>query len=223
MIRICQLDKKFGSTIVLNGISMEIPEGAIATVMGPSGSGKTTLLRLVAGLETPDGGEIYLENRLASSPDYLLPPYMRRIGMVFQHPALWPHMTVAENIAFGLSREKKPSRLRRVHDLLEKMEIGHLKSSYPAQISGGQARRVALARALAPRPRLVLLDEPLINLEERLQKQLLELIRDEQGQEGFTAIYVTHDQPAAHWEAGSVWILEGGTVRCAENQAWSGT
>jgi len=182
-------------------------------VMGPSGSGKTTLLRLIAGLEPPDEGEIRLGGRLASSNNFLLPPYRRDVGMVFQSPALWPHMTVAENVRYGLKGIPRGAAKGRVEELLERMGIGELRNRFPGEISGGQARRVALARALAPRPRFLLLDEPLTNVEAQLKEKLILLIREEKEKHGATLVCVTHERSEAQRLAEQVVVLEGGLIK----------
>jgi iron(III) transport system ATP-binding protein len=213
LIEIRQVAKKYGEVPVLTGISFSVPERGSLAVMGPSGSGKTTLLRLIAGLEPPDEGEIYLGGRLVSSKKFLLPPYRREIGMVFQSPALWPHMTVAENVRYGLKGIPRGAAKERVEELLERMGIGELRNRFPGEISGGQARRVALARALAPRPRFLLLDEPLTNVEAQLKEKLISLIREEKEKHGATLVCVTHERSEAQRLADRVVVLEGGLLK----------
>ena len=213
MIETRQVAKKYGEVPVLAGISFSVPERGALAVMGPSGSGKTTLLRLIAGLEPPDEGEIRLGGRLASSNNFLLPPYRRDVGMVFQSPALWPHMTVAENVRYGLKGIPRGAAKERVEELLERMGIGELRNRFPGEISGGQARRVALARALAPRPRFLLLDEPLTNVEAQLKEKLILLIREEKEKHGATLVCVTHERSEAQRLAEQVVVLEGGLIK----------
>ncbi len=213
MIETRQVAKKYGEVPVLAGISFSVPERGALAVMGPSGSGKTTLLRLIAGLEPPDEGEIRLGGRLASSNNFLLPPYRRDVGMVFQSPALWPHMTVAENVRYGLKGIPRGAAKGRVEELLERMGIGELRNRFPGEISGGQARRVALARALAPRPRFLLLDEPLTNVEAQLKEKLILLIREEKEKHGATLVCVTHERSEAQRLAEQVVVLEGGLIK----------
>lgn len=213
MIEVRNVTKYYSGTAVFTGLSFTVPAGGSLAVLGHSGSGKTTLLRLIAGLETPDEGEIYLRGRPASSNKYLLPPYLREIGMVFQSPALWPHMTVSENVGFGLQGTARGEARERVESLLDRMEIGELKDRFPGEISGGQARRAALARALAPRPRYLLLDEPLVNVEPQLKEKLIYLIREEKEKHGFTLVCVTHDHSEAEYLAGQVLVLEDGVLK----------
>jgi iron(III) transport system ATP-binding protein len=193
MIRITNLSRRFGTTDVLTGISLEIPDGGSLAVTGPSGSGKTTLLRLIAGLDAPDRGQIWFDGTLASDAGWAMPPNRRSIGFVFQAPALWPHMTVAGNILFAMSRLPREERQEHLAVLLEKAGISSIASRYPHQISGGEARRVSILRALGPRPRYLLMDEPLINLDPDLKSDLLNMIRDIVASGGVTLVYVTHD------------------------------
>jgi iron(III) transport system ATP-binding protein len=193
MIRITSLSRRFGTTGALTGISLEIPDGGSLAVTGPSGSGKTTLLRLIAGLDTPDQGQIWFDGTLVSDPGWALPPNRRSIGFVFQTPALWPHMTVAGNILFAMSRLPRAEQAKRLAVLLEKAGISSIASRYPHQISGGEARRVSILRALAPQPRYLLMDEPLVNLDPDLKVDLLNMIRDFVDATSVTLVYVTHD------------------------------
>jgi iron(III) transport system ATP-binding protein len=213
LIEIRQVAKKYGEVPVLTGISFSVLERGALAVMGASGSGKTTLLRLIAGLEPPDEGEIRLGGQLASSNEFLLPPYRRDVGMVFQSPALWPHMTAAENVRFGLKGIPRGAAKERVEELLERMGIGELRNRFPGEISGGQARRVALARALAPCPRILLLDEPLTNVEAQLKEKLISLILEEKEKHGITLVCVTHDRCEAESLAEQVVVLEGGQIK----------
>lgn len=213
MIEVRNVTKYYSGTTVFTGLSFAVPAGGSLAVLGPSGSGKTTLLRLVAGLETLDQGEVYLGGRLASSKKFMLPPYLREIGMVFQSPALWPHMTVSENVGFGLQGTPRGEAGQRIEELLNRMEIGDLKDRFPGEISGGQARRAALARALAPRPRYLLLDEPLVNVEAQLKEKLISLIRVEKDKHGTTLVCVTHDHSEAEYLAGQVLVLEDGVLK----------
>ncbi len=193
MIRLENLCKRYSGKVVLQGLSLKLAEGARLVVLGPSGCGKTTLLRLAAGLELPDAGEVYLEGKLASRPGWGIPPYARSIGFAFQNPTLWPHMSVTQNLTFGMNGAPKSHKQETVEELANAFGLCGLLKGYPGQLSGGEARRVGLARALAARPRLLLLDEPLTNLDEELKerilKQALAFI------EGFhpAVIFVTHD------------------------------
>lgn len=197
MLETLNLTKSYSGNQVLHGVTVKIPPGESLVVWGPSGSGKTTLLRLIAGLETPTAGEIRLSGQVVSRPDWVLPPSSRRLGFVFQSSALWPHLTVAANIRFGLQTRPRAAAQRRLEELLEAIDLSHLAGRYPYQISGGEARRVALARALAPRPRVLLLDEPLSHLNEELKQRMLALIRQYGQQPDVSVIYVTHDREEA--------------------------
>ena len=163
MIEVRDLGKSFGNVRALNHLGFNVPDSDAVVILGPSGSGKTTLLRLVAGLEIPDHGEIFIDGELASEPGRVLSPHQRGIGFVFQAPALWPHMTVAKNILFGLNGMPKQEASNRLDELLVQTGLTGLEQRYPSQLSSGQARRVALARTLAPKPRCLLMDEPLTN------------------------------------------------------------
>jgi iron(III) transport system ATP-binding protein len=193
MIRLENLCKSYAGKAVLQGLSLKLAEGARLVVLGPSGCGKTTLLRLAAGLELPDAGEVYLEGRLASRPGWGIPPYNRSIGFAFQIPTLWPHMSVAHNLTFGMNGAPKRHKQETVEELANAFALTGLLKRYPGQLSGGEARRVCLARALAVRPRLLLLDEPLTNLDEELKQRILKEALA--FMEGFhpAVIFVTHD------------------------------
>jgi iron(III) transport system ATP-binding protein len=208
----CQgLTKSFGNTRVLDSLDLEVPDGAVVTLLGESGSGKTTLLRLIAGFERPDGGTISLDGEFVDSPARFVPPDRRRIGFVAQEGNLFPHLTVGKNIAFGLSRRERSSG--RVEELLDLVGLLGFGSRYPHQLSGGQQQRVALARALAPRPRLVLLDEPFSSLDASLRSSLrFDVMRILRAQRA-TTIFVTHDQSEALSVADLVGIMSGGGIR----------
>jgi iron(III) transport system ATP-binding protein len=197
VLEIRGLTKSHSGNPVLSDLSLKIQPGESLVVWGPSGSGKTTLLRLIAGLEAPSAGEIYLHGQLASRPDWLAAPSSRRLGFVFQTSALWPHLTVAANIGFGLLGSPRSKARQRVEDLMAEMTVSHLARRFPHQISGGEARRVALARALAPDPRILLLDEPLSHLNAELKQTMLALIRRHSERPGVSVIYVTHDRDEA--------------------------
>jgi len=205
--------KSFGSHTAVDHVSLEIPDHARVALLGPSGSGKTTLLRLIAGLEMPDNGTISMGDRIVSSSDVFVPPSERRIGFVFQSPALWPHMTVEGNILFALESLPEEEQQNRLSTLLERMGIPHLRDRYPDQISGGEARRVALARALAPRPETLLFDEPLTNLDRPLREDLLRLIAESAGTNGDGMLYVTHDEDEAAAIADTIIRINAGRIR----------
>jgi iron(III) transport system ATP-binding protein len=196
-VRLQGVSKSFGPTKAVADVSLEIREGELVTVLGPSGCGKTTLLRLIAGFERPDGGTVTVAGVEMTGPGKFVPPERRRIGMVFQDYALFPHLTVERNVGFGVSNRRGEEREALTRRTLELVGLQHRRSRFPHELSGGERQRVALARALAPEPRLVLLDEPFSSLDATLRADLrreVELIlRDA----GATALLVTHDQEEA--------------------------
>ncbi len=209
-ISIENLVKKFGTNVALNGLTFRIEPGELFFLLGPSGCGKTTLLRNIAGFYIPEGGRILFDDDDVTH----LPPHQRNTGMMFQSYALWPHMTVAQNVAFGLVERKvpKPEIGRRVGEALESVKMSAYAARKIAQLSGGQQQRVALARALVIRPRALLLDEPLSNLDAKLRLEMRTEIRRVCKEFGLTAIYVTHDQKEALSISDRMAILEGGRI-----------
>ncbi|MGH3941749.1 MAG: ABC transporter ATP-binding protein [Pseudonocardiaceae bacterium] len=203
------LAKSFGATPVLRGIDLTVPEGALAAVLGPSGCGKTTLLRVVAGFETADTGEVVIGGQLVCGPGVNVAPERRQIGIVPQEGALFPHLSVAGNVGFGLPRGRRATR---VTDMLELVGLGGYQTRMPHELSGGQQQRVALARALAPGPALVLLDEPFSSLDTALRAALREDVRRALHATGATAVLVTHDQQEALSTADVVAVLQTGTI-----------
>jgi len=204
------LHKCFGQTPVFSNIDCSIGRGEFITLLGPSGCGKSTLLRCIAGLTEVNGGEILLDGQ-----DLVpLAPQKRGIGMVFQSYALFPNMTVAQNVAFGLRMQKVGTRdsSHRVGEALDMVELGEFAERYPQQLSGGQCQRVALARSLVTRPRLLLLDEPLSALDARIRKHLREQIRTIQQELGLTTIFVTHDQEEALVMSDRVFLMNAGRI-----------
>ncbi len=184
--------------------------GRIFALLGPSGCGKTTTLRLIAGFETPDRGSIEIRGQPMSAPGRAVPPEARGVGMVFQDYALFPHLGVGDNVAFGLGRLDRPARARRVAEVLELVGLGGLAERYPHELSGGQQQRVALARALAPAPALICLDEPFSNLDADLRAVMREEIGKILRLTGTTAVFVTHDQQEAFTLADAVGVLNAG-------------
>ncbi len=195
-LNVAQLSIRYpgASSAAVDGVSLGLRAGEIGVLIGPSGCGKTTLLRAVAGLERASGGQIQLEHHLVSSAQQHVPPEQRRIGMVFQDYALFPHMDVATNVAFGIKHLPANTRKSRVAEVLALVGLAGLQARYPHELSGGQQQRVALARALAPQPRLLLLDEPFSNLDVDLRERLAHEVRQIIKAAGTTALFVTHDQ-----------------------------
>ncbi|MDB6454434.1 ABC transporter ATP-binding protein [Falsirhodobacter sp. 20TX0035] len=205
---------RFGVTTAVDAVSFSIPSGAFFALLGPSGCGKTSLLRLLAGLERPSAGRIVLGGRTVAGGGTFVDPGARGLGMVFQSYALWPHMTVAGNVAFGLKMQRIPAaeRDRRVQDALEVVGLGPLASRKPHELSGGQRQRVALARSLAVRPTLILLDEPLANLDAHLRQSMLTEFRRIHAETGATFVFVTHDQNEAMAVATHVGVMNAGRM-----------
>jgi ABC-type Fe3+/spermidine/putrescine transport system ATPase subunit len=194
MIEVRAVVKRFGEVPVLEGVSLELERGASLGILGASGSGKTTLLRIIAGLELPESGEVLMDGRVVSRRGWGMAPHRRGLGFVFQSPALWPHMTVAGNVSFGLRSLAAPEARARLGRIIEDTGLGRLEQRYPAQLSGGQARRVAIARALAPQPEWLLMDEPLSNLDRAARDEMLALVEHIVAESRAGLIYVTHDE-----------------------------
>ena len=209
-VAVRNLTKRFGPLEVVSGINLAIEEGEMFTLLGPSGCGKTTLLRLIAGFYAPDEGEVCFDERKVND----VPPHERGIGMVFQNYALWPHMTVFENVAYGLKLQNigRPEITARVTGALEKVKLTGLGDRYPGQLSGGQQQRVALARALVLNPKILLLDEPLSNLDAKIRVQVRAEIRKLQKELGITTVYVTHDQEEALTLSDRIAVFNQGKV-----------
>ena len=194
-VRLHGLTRRYGAVAAVDGLDLEVLSGEMLTVLGPSGCGKTTMLRLIAGLETPDAGVVEIGGRRVAGSGVAVPPERRRVGMVFQDFALFPHLSVHDNVGYGLRRD--PDREVRVRELLELIDLADAGGRRPHQLSGGMQQRVALARALAPRPDVVLLDEPFSNLDAALRTQLRADVREILRAAGTAAIFVTHDQDEA--------------------------
>jgi sulfate transport system ATP-binding protein len=205
--------KRFGSFVALEDVTIEVESGSLTALLGPSGSGKSTLLRVVAGLEQPDAGEVFISGKEATA----LAPQKRGIGFVFQHYAPFKHMTVWENVAFGLKIRRRPrAEVRaRVEELLELVQLAGLGRRYPAQLSGGQRQRMALARALAPEPEVLLLDEPFGALDARVRAELRQWLRRLHDEMHVTTVFVTHDQEEALELADTIVVMHKGRVEQA--------
>jgi iron(III) transport system ATP-binding protein len=208
------LTKRFGPLAAVDGVDLEIRHGEFVTLLGPSGCGKTTTLRLLAGFLVPDAGRIVVDGQTYSSSQGCLPPERRQMGMVFQSYAVWPHRTVFENVAFGLVVRKRPrAEIReRVAAMLRLVGLEGLDDRYAAQLSGGQQQRVALARSLIVEPRILLLDEPLSNLDAKLRERMRGELKQLQRRTGITFVYVTHDQAEAMALSDRIAVFDRGRV-----------
>lgn len=212
MIELREVSKHYGPVCALDSVSLTLPRGSTTVINGPSGSGKTTLLRLIAGLERPSDGEIHIARALASTSEWVCPPQERNVGLVFQHAALWPHLTVAQNVGFGLLGRPRQEIARRVDEMLSAMDLIGFEKRYPNQLSGGEARRVAIARTLIVNPRYLLLDEPLTHLQPELKLRLLAGIRDQAAARDVTLVYVTHDLEEGRRLGGRTLEMVGGRL-----------
>jgi iron(III) transport system ATP-binding protein len=211
-LTVTDLHKAFGSQPVLTGVHLEVPEGSLTAVLGPSGSGKTTMLRVVAGFERADRGTVTLAGRLVEDSHHALPPEQRGIGYVPQDGSLFPHLTVAANVAFGVRRSSRKALGSNTDELLEMVGLTGMGHRYPHQLSGGQQQRVALARALAIRPALVLLDEPFSSLDAGLRASVRSDVQAVLRAGGVTAVLVTHDQDEALSVADQVAVIREGVI-----------
>jgi iron(III) transport system ATP-binding protein len=214
-IQITGLVKRYGPNTVVDDLNLEIQDREFLTLLGPSGCGKTTTLRMLAGFVRPDGGSIAVDGQLLSTPEAVVPPEKRRMGMVFQNYAVWPHKSVFENVAFGLEVQKVPKRetAERVGKMLALVGLAGLDKRYPNQLSGGQQQRVALARSLVVAPSILLLDEPLSNLDAKLRERMRWELKQLQRQTGITFVYVTHDQAEAMALSDRVAVMHEGRLQ----------
>lgn len=203
----------YGANTVVQDISISLKKGEIGCLLGPSGCGKTTLLRAIAGFETIKHGEIHLDGNIVSQAKQNLPPEKRQIGMVFQDFALFPHLNVADNIRFGIRHLKRPEQKQRIAELLTLVGLKEMGSRFPHELSGGQQQRIALARALAPKPHLLLLDEPFSSMDVELRGELAREIRKILKQENITAILVSHDQNEAFAMADNIGVMRNGKLQ----------
>ena len=214
IVSIRELSKKFTETAAVDDLDLEIGDGEFVSLLGPSGCGKTTTLRLLAGFLQPDGGEIRVGGEVISSPTMVVPPERRNMSMIFQSYAVWPHMTVAQNVAYGLKFKKlaKQEIDAKVNKLLGVVHLAELKDRYSAELSGGQQQRVALARALVVEPQILLMDEPLSNLDANLREEMRFEIRRLHEEFKITTVYVTHDQAEAMATSDRIAVLDHGRL-----------
>jgi len=218
-VRIRGLHKRYGNVAAVDGLDLDVKPGELVALLGPSGCGKTTTLRVVAGFLKPDAGEVWVGDRCLSSPATVIPPERRRMGMIFQSYALWPHMTVAQNVGYGLRFLKdgrrgvaRGERDGKVTEMLRVVQLAGYEQRYPGELSGGQQQRVAVARALVVEPEILLLDEPLSNLDASLREEMRFEIRRLHETFGITTLYVTHDQGEAMVISDRVAVLDRGRV-----------
>ena len=216
-LKLVDVTKRFGDVVAVDKLNLEVEKGECFSFLGPSGCGKTTTLRMIAGFEDLDEGELSVDERLFSSSfkKYYLPPEQRDFGMVFQAFAVWPHLTVRDNVAFPLRIRRRPKQeiAERVKLALQSTGLTHREESYPGKLSGGEQQRIALARAIAINPKVMLLDEPLSNLDAKLREEMRFEIKDLQKKFGFTIIYVTHDQAEAMALSDRMLVMDRGVVQ----------
>ncbi|UCB44811.1 MAG: ABC transporter ATP-binding protein [Spirochaetota bacterium] len=209
-VELKKLVKRFPETVAVENVSLKVKQGEVFSLLGPSGCGKTTTLRIIAGLETADEGEVLIDGQVVNK----IPPYRRNCNLVFQNLALFPHMTVEENIAYGLERRKTPKTeiKEKIGKMLDLMHLAGMEKRYPAQISGGQKQRIALARSLVLEPKILLLDEPLASLDRKIRKELQVELRRIQKELGITFFYVTHDQRVALAISDTIAVMRAGRL-----------
>jgi iron(III) transport system ATP-binding protein len=214
LVELRNLTKRYDKSAVVDDVSLRIEHGSLVCLLGPSGCGKTTTLRLIAGFVEPTSGEIVVGGRVVSSPGRTLPPEARKMSMIFQSYALWPHMTVAENVAYGLKLRRLPRQeiAKKVAGILATTKLADLAARYPGELSGGQQQRVALARALIVEPETLLLDEPLSNLDANLREEMRFEVRRLHDEYRYTTVYVTHDQSEAMTTADLIAVMNAGKI-----------
>lgn len=212
VLSVNEISKSFDNHRVVNRLSLSLTRGTIGCLLGPSGCGKTTILRAIAGFEEIDSGEIHINGRLVSGRSFLTAPDKRKIGMVFQDYALFPHLNLKDNIGFGLRYMKRPEKEKRVKEMLDLVRLDDAAARFPHEISGGQQQRVALARALAPEPELLLMDEPFSNLDVVLRERISAEVRDILKKQGTTSLMVTHNQHEAFAIADEIGVIDQGAL-----------
>lgn len=208
-----QVSITLGGTPIVHSANLSLQQGEIGCLLGPSGCGKTTLLRSIAGFVSPSAGQIFLGDRLIASADSDVPTEQRKVGMVFQDLALFPHLSVGDNVAFGISQQSRKARLERVKQLLALVSLEDFHARYPHELSGGQQQRVALVRAMAPKPKLLLLDEPFSSQDTERREHLAREVRRVLQEESTTALLVTHDQNEAFAMADRIGVIEAGHMQ----------
>ncbi len=218
-LRLTGVSKRYGNFLAVDDIDLELQSGEFVSLLGPSGCGKTTTLRMIAGFVDPSLGTIEMDGQILSSPAGSVPPDRRQMSMIFQSYAIWPNMTVEQNVAFGLELRKiaKAEVKRRVGEMLEVVHMNHLADRYPAELSGGQQQRVALARAIVIRPSVLLLDEPLSNLDATLREEMRFEIRRLHDEFHVTTVYVTHDQAEAMVTSDRIAVMNHGRIEQVDN------
>jgi len=210
-LEVKNLSRSFGSLAVVDKISFKISSGQVTCLLGPSGCGKSTTLRMIAGVETPSSGQIFVDDELISSASFQVPPEARSIGLMFQDFALFPHLNVQQNVYFGLAGSKE-FKQKRSFDLLEKVGLAHFAFHYPHSLSGGEQQRIALARAIATSPNLLLLDEPLSALDAKVRVHLRQELKNFHRRLGLTTVMVTHDQEEALSIADRIFVMDSGKI-----------
>lgn len=220
MIELKAVSMKYGDVSAVQGVDITIERGARIALAGASGSGKTSLLRLIAGLEVPDSGEVAISGRTCSSPDVYIPPGRRGIGFVFQEPSLWPHLSVFRNVAYGLENPGSRESRDRVVEVLKRLGLSDLARRKPHQLSGGEAQRASIARALAPSPPVQLMDEPLTGLDDELKSSVIDFLVGEFESRGTTVLMAAHDEAAAGKLCRGVVRMERG--RIVSSAGWDG-
>ncbi len=210
-LKVLGLSRSFAGRTVVDDVSLDVAAGQVTCLLGPSGCGKTTTLRMIAGVERADRGEIWIDGNKVVGPGLHVPPEARHVGLMFQDFALFPHLNVADNVAFGL-RGDRAAKMARVHELLERVTLQGFAAKYPHQLSGGEQQRVALARALAPRPRVMLMDEPFSGLDNRLRDGIRDTTLDILKEEGAAVVLVTHEPDEAMRMADEIALMRGGRI-----------